>query len=37
MAELRYVDWDGLVYYDGKIKKHIEAKLDNCIKMMKKT
>lgn len=33
MAELRYVDWDGLVYYDGKIKKHIEDKLENCIKM----
>lgn len=33
MAELRYVDWDGLVYYDGKIKTYIEQKEDNYLKM----
>ena len=33
MAELYYVDWDGLVYYDGKIKQHISDELENCIKM----
>lgn len=33
MAEPRHVDWDGLVYYDGKIKQYIEDKLDSCVKM----
>jgi hypothetical protein len=33
MAELRYVDWDGLVYYDGKVKQYIADKLEDCIKM----
>ena len=34
MAELRYVDWDGLVYYDGKIKSYIADKLEECMKFM---
>ena len=33
MAELRYVDWDGLVYYDGKIKNFIESNAENYLKM----
>lgn len=33
MAKLRYVDWDGLVYYDGKIKKYIDDKLEEVIKV----
>ena len=33
MAELRYVDWDGLVYYDGKIKDFIQANAENYLKM----
>lgn len=33
MAEQRFVDWDGLVYYDGKVKHYIEDKLENCLKM----
>lgn len=33
MAELRYVDWDGLVYYDGKIKEYIQDKAEDYIKM----
>lgn len=33
MAELRYVDWDGLVYYDGKIKSFIEDKSEDYLKM----
>ena len=32
MAQIAYVDWDGLVYYDGKIKKHLTDKLENCLK-----
>ena len=34
MAKQRYVDWDGLVYYDGKIKSYISEKLDSCMKFM---
>ena len=33
MAELKYVDWDGLVYYDGKIKEYIKDRDENYIKM----
>lgn len=33
MAELRYVDWDGLVYYDGKIKSYISDIAEDFIKM----
>lgn len=33
MAELRYVDWDGLVYYDGKIKDFIQSNAENYLKM----
>lgn len=33
MAELRYVDWDGLVYYDGKIKEYIDDRDENYLKM----
>ena len=33
MAELRYVDWDGLVYYDGKIKEHIRNEAEEYLKM----
>lgn len=33
MAELRYVDWDGLVYYDGKVKQFINDKLEDCLKV----
>ena len=33
MAELRYVDWDGLVYYDSKSKQYIADKLGDCVKM----
>lgn len=33
MAELHYVDWDGLVYYDGKIKGYIEDIIHDCLKM----
>lgn len=32
MAQISYVDWDGLVYYDGKIKKYISDKLEECVK-----
>ena len=32
MAELRFVDWDGLVYYDDKVKEYIREKLETCIK-----
>ena len=35
MAKLRYVDWDGLVYYDGKIKKYVDDKLEEVIKVGK--
>ena len=33
MAELKYVDWDGLVYYDGKIKAYIADKAEDYLKM----
>ena len=33
MAELKYVDWDGLVYYDGKIKPYIADKAEDYLKM----
>lgn len=33
MAEIRYVNWDGLVYYDGKIKEYINENLQKCIRM----
>ena len=33
MAELKYVDWDGLVYYDGKIKDYIANKSEDYLKM----
>ena len=33
MAELKYVDWDGLVYYDGKIKQYIQDRDENYVKM----
>ena len=33
MAELRYVDWDGLVYYDGKIKAYIADGAEDYLKM----
>lgn len=33
MAELRYVDWDGLVYYDGKVKQYIDDKIEDCLKV----
>ena len=33
MAELRYVDWDGLVYYDGKIKEFIRNEAEDYLKM----
>ena len=32
MAQIAYVNWDGLVYYDGKIKDYIKDKLEECIK-----
>lgn len=32
MAQIAYVDWDGLIYYDKKIKKHITDKLEACVK-----
>lgn len=33
MAQLKYVDWDGLVYYDGKVKQYIDDKMTACLKM----
>ena len=33
MAELKYVDWDGLVYYDGKIKQYIQDRDEDYVKM----
>ena len=33
MAELKYVDWDGLVYYDGKIKEYIKDRDEVYVKM----
>ena len=32
MAQIAYVDWDGLVYYDGKIKQYISDIADGCLK-----
>ena len=33
MADLqKYVNWDGLVYYDSKVKQFIKDKLDSCFK-----
>ena len=32
MAELHYVDWDGLVYYDGKIKAYLNDKFVDSLK-----
>lgn len=32
MVEQRLVDWDGLVYYDGKIKKYTEELIEDCLK-----
>lgn len=32
MAEIKYVDWDGLVYYDGRVKQFVNDKLEDCIK-----
>lgn len=32
MAQIAYVDWDGLVYYDGKIKDYISNNLEDCFK-----
>lgn len=33
MAELRYVDWDGLVYYDEKIKDYVDIKTSECLRI----
>lgn len=33
MAEIKYVDWDGLVYYDSKSKQYIDDKFEGCLKM----
>lgn len=33
MAELKYVDWDGLVYYDGKVKDYIDDKFGDVLKV----
>lgn len=33
MAELKYVDWDGLVYYDGKVKDYINDKFGDVLKV----
>ena len=32
MAQIAYVDWDGLVYYDGKIKDYVSNNLEDCLK-----
>ena len=32
MAEILYVDWDGLIYYDGKVKDYIDDKIKECLK-----
>ena len=32
MAEILYVDWDGLIYYDGKIKDYVDEKIRECLK-----
>lgn len=32
MAQIAYVDWDGLVYYDGKIKHYIDDKLEGSLR-----
>ena len=33
MAEIKYVDWDGLVYYHGKVTELINDKLEEVIKV----
>ena len=33
MAKQKYVDWDGLVYYDGKIKDYIAHRDSQGLKM----
>lgn len=33
MAEIKYVDWDGLVYYDSRSKQYIDDKFEGCLKM----
>lgn len=33
MIDEKHVDWDGLVYYDSKIKQYINDKLGDCIKV----
>ena len=32
MAQIAYVNWDGLVYYDTKVKDYIKDKLEECVK-----
>lgn len=32
MAQIAYVDWDGLVYYDGKVKKYVADSLEPTLK-----
>lgn len=32
ISNQKFVDWDGLVYYDGKIKKYVDDNVANCIK-----
>ena len=32
MAQIAYVDWDGLVYYDGKIKDYVANNLEDTLK-----
>lgn len=34
MDTSKHVDWDGLVYYDGKIKSHIDEKLDDAVQSL---
>lgn len=33
MADIRYVNWDGLVYYDSKIKEYVDENIRKCIRM----
>ncbi len=32
MTNQKFVDWDGLVYYDGKIKTYVEDNMAECLK-----
>lgn len=32
MDEILYVDWDGLIYYDGKIKDYVSDSINGCLK-----